>query len=265
MQIVGLGPTAPAVPVIPAVESTRRLLGASFDLVGRASDDMRRASFYIGVIVVLTVAPAALGSWAIEVASFHRNGRRSGETFSVKCGTAWYGLLFYLALAGLIVAAVESRTMASSLLGGHFAQRPITVRQALARSRMVFWRAIVASIIVAIPVGVAQSRPDDPGRGVVRSARGPVRPDVAGRGAVRRTVRLPSDRHRPRGRDRAGGDEAIVSGVSGAHDRSLPRRDLRDHRPGPGHPRAVGRARCRAAAVRRPWGRCRIRSWPASP
>src|SRR5947208_790270 len=28
--------------------------------------------------------------------------------------------------------------------------------QALARSRMVFWRAIVASIIVAIPVGVAQ-------------------------------------------------------------------------------------------------------------
>jgi hypothetical protein len=153
--LVGLGQNAPAVTVIPAVESTRRLLGSSFDLVGRASDDMRRASFYIGAIVVLTVAPAALGSWAIEVASVHRNGEGVARLLG-EGGTAWYGLLFYLALAGLIVAAVESRTMASSLLGGHFAQRPITVRQALARSRMVFWRAIVASIIVAIPVGVAQ-------------------------------------------------------------------------------------------------------------
>ena len=116
---------------------------------------MRRASFYIGVIVVLTVAPAALGSWAIEVASFHRTADEAGNLLG-GAGTAWYGLLFYLALAGLIVAAVESRAMASSLLGGHFAQRPITVRQALARSRMVFWRAIVGSIIVAIPVAVAQ-------------------------------------------------------------------------------------------------------------
>ena len=91
---------------------------------------MRRASFYIGVIVVLTVAPAALGSWAIEVASVHRNGEGAAKLLGGG-GTAWYGLLFYLALAGLIVAAVESRTMASSLLGGHFAQRPITVRQAL--------------------------------------------------------------------------------------------------------------------------------------
>src|SRR4051794_13123113 len=153
--LVGVGQSAPAVAAIPAVESTRRLLGSSFDLVGRASDDMRRASFYIGAIVVLTVAPAALGSWAIEVASVHHSGEGVARLLG-QGGTAWYGLLFYLALAGLTVAAVESRTMAASLLGGHFAQRPITVRQALARSRMVFWRAIVASIIVAIPVGVAQ-------------------------------------------------------------------------------------------------------------
>jgi hypothetical protein len=47
--------------------------------------------------------------------------------------------------------------MAAAILGGQLARRPITVRQALARSRMVFWRVIVASIIVGIPVLVAQT------------------------------------------------------------------------------------------------------------
>jgi hypothetical protein len=145
----------PPSPPMPAVESTRRLLGASFDLIGRASDDMRRASFYIGVIVLVTVAPAALVSWALEVAAIHHSDRALRGLLG-DAGYGWYGVLIYLALGGLIVAAVESRTMASSLLGSHLVRRPITVRQALARSRMVFWRAVVASIIVGIPVGIAQ-------------------------------------------------------------------------------------------------------------
>jgi hypothetical protein len=47
--------------------------------------------------------------------------------------------------------------MAVAMIGGHVAMRPVTVLEALARSRMVFWRAIVASIIVAIPVYIAQT------------------------------------------------------------------------------------------------------------
>ncbi len=46
--------------------------------------------------------------------------------------------------------------MASAILGGQYAHRPVGVRRALARSRMVFWHAIVASIIVSIPVTIAQ-------------------------------------------------------------------------------------------------------------
>jgi hypothetical protein len=140
---------------VPAVESTRRLLGASFDLLGRASDDMRRASFYIGMIVLVTVAPAVLATWALEVAALHHT--ESGlERVMGQAGYSWYGILVWVAFVGLAVAVIESRNMAASILGGRLAGRPVTTRQALQRSRMVYWRAVVGWLIVGIPVAMAQ-------------------------------------------------------------------------------------------------------------
>jgi hypothetical protein len=46
--------------------------------------------------------------------------------------------------------------MAASILGGHYAGRPVSVRRAVARSRMVFWRVVAVSLIVGIPVLVVQ-------------------------------------------------------------------------------------------------------------
>lgn len=141
---------------MPAVESTRRLLGASFDLLTRTPEEMRRASFYIGTIILGTVGPFALASWGIDVIALHRTGRVFRELVRGP-GYGWYEALVLLALIGVIVAAVESRTMAAAVLGGSIARHPVTVREALARSRMVFWRAIVASIIAGVPVLVGRT------------------------------------------------------------------------------------------------------------
>ena len=148
-------PRRPAEPAVPAVESTRRLLGASFDLLTRTSDDMRRASFYIGLITLATVGPLALAAWASEVLAIHRTEH---EMQSILLGGAavWYGVLGVIAGLGLVVAAVESRAMAAAILGGHYAGRPVAVRPALERSRMVFWRVVVVSLIVGIPVLIVQ-------------------------------------------------------------------------------------------------------------
>ena len=139
----------------PAVESTRRLLGASFDLLTRTSEDMRRASFYIGIIVLGTVGPLALASWWLQVVSRHLTQRKVNDLVSGD-GSGWYVALVFLAVVGLVVAAIESRATATAILGGHQSLRPVTVRQALARSRLIFWRVIVASVIVAIPLAVGQ-------------------------------------------------------------------------------------------------------------
>lgn len=146
--------TIPAAP-IPSLETPRRLVGASFDLLTRTSNDMRRASFYIGFVTLGTVGPLAVASWAIEVVSVHRTQRQM-EAILVNGGSAWLGLLASVAGFGLLVAAVESRAMAAAILGGQFAGRPVSPRASLERSRMVFWSVIAGSIIVSVPLLIAQ-------------------------------------------------------------------------------------------------------------
>jgi hypothetical protein len=140
---------------VPVVESTRRLLGASFDLLARTSDEMRPASFYIGLIVLGTVGPLAIASFGLEVVSIHHTRREMELLLSGGLG-AVEGFLLMLAGLGLFVASVESQAMAASILGGQLSMRPVTTRVALARSRMVFWRVVVGAIVVGIPVGIAQ-------------------------------------------------------------------------------------------------------------
>jgi hypothetical protein len=160
--VIGDGPSlepetvvTPEPVAVPAVETTPRLIGASFELLNRSSDEMRRASFYIGAVLLGTVGPFALASWALEVVSIHMTNAELQATL-IAGAEGWLGFLSLIAVVGLLVAVVESRAMATALLGARLAARPLSVRGALARSRMSFWRVIIGSFIVAIPVGVAQ-------------------------------------------------------------------------------------------------------------
>jgi hypothetical protein len=148
-------PAADAGSAIPPVGSTGTLLGRSFDLLGRSTDDMRRASFYIGAIVLGTTGPFALATWGLEIVTLDRS-TVDAERIYLDADPLLI-VLGLLALAGIGVAAVESRTLSAAILGGRMAGRPATTRQALARSRMAFWGAVVAAIIVTLPVGFAQA------------------------------------------------------------------------------------------------------------
>ena len=132
---------------MPPVESTRRLLGASFDLLARSSPEMRPASFYVGLVILGTVAPLALAAWATIVTDVQRTAFESmvvlGPTYE-----AWDTFLVWIAGVGFLVALIDARIIAVSLLGARLVGRPITVRQALARARAVFWQAVVATVIV---------------------------------------------------------------------------------------------------------------------
>ncbi len=147
-------PSAPAPPPTIPLATTRGLLAASFELLVRSSRDLRRASFYIGAIVLGTVGPLVLATWGFEVLGFDR----SFEAYETGMGAAGglLAVLGMLAAFGIGVAAVESRIMAVAVIGGRVVERPVSTRGALVRSRQMFWRAIVASIVVAIPLALAQ-------------------------------------------------------------------------------------------------------------
>ena len=149
-----VGPILPSPPMLKA-PPTRRLIGACFDLLAQSSQEMRRSSFHIGAVVSGTAGGYALAVWAVEVVSVHRTVSETEAAMTGALG-GWLGLLGLVAVVGLLVANVESRAMAAAILGGRAAGHPLSVRSALARSRATFWRVIMVSIIVAIPLGLAQ-------------------------------------------------------------------------------------------------------------
>ena len=112
---------------------------------------MRRASFYIGLIILGTVGPLALASWGLLVVEmeFGYTDFGTGLAANTEALIAGLGLLAFI---GLIVGSVESRTLAMTVLGGRMVDRPVSTRRALARSRRMFWSAILASFIAGIPV-----------------------------------------------------------------------------------------------------------------
>ena len=147
-------PPAPGPPLDPA-PATRRLIGVSFDLLSRSTDEMRPASFYIGAIVLGTMGASVLAGSAFQAASLHLSLDQTTDAIDGAFGV-WVNFLGLIAALGLIVATIEGRAMAAAILGGHLIRRPVTVRQALARSRSAFWRVLLAALIVAIPVGLTQ-------------------------------------------------------------------------------------------------------------
>ena len=143
-------PVAPPAPVV----GVPQLLGTSFDLLLRLGTPIRRASFYIGVVVLGTVGPIALAIWGLVVAGYDLGF--VAESTWIELGE-WLAVLGMVAFGGVIVASIESQAVVVALLGGHMAGRPISVREAIQRSRMVFWTVVAATLVVTIPTSLVQN------------------------------------------------------------------------------------------------------------
>ena len=131
------------------------VLVASFDLLSRASRDVRSGSLYVGLIVLGTIGPAVLLTWGIEVAAEELD---LGDLLNLRAGRIqeWLFIASWLATLGLIVAFVESRGIAVALLGARLEGRPFGIREALQRSRAVFWRVLAGIALINVPLVIAQ-------------------------------------------------------------------------------------------------------------
>ena len=127
----------------------------TFDLLTRTSADIRRGSFYVGLIVLGTVAPLVLLAWGLGVATA---GLTAEEAIDVARGPVdvWLLVAGILAVCGALVAVIESRALAIALLGARLEGRPFRVRDGVTRSRMVFWRVFAALLLINGPLAILQ-------------------------------------------------------------------------------------------------------------
>ena len=157
LRVGGSGPEGPATPVPqppPTAEvlaiplGPRRLVGMSLDLLTRPDAGLRSASFYIGLILLVTVAPAValFGSAVASGAADALAGAGPGTPLPA---WAWW-LLLALAPAslGFIAGGVEARALATAIIGGRAEGRPLRLRESIAVSRARFWPVLAAEVLV---------------------------------------------------------------------------------------------------------------------
>jgi hypothetical protein len=153
------GPVSDAVLGLPL--GTRQLVGAALDLLTRPDSGLRSASFYVGLLVLLTAAPIVilLGLAAtVGVPLF--------EPFAPSSLDQPIVVATFLALGGYVVAGVESRVLATAVIGGRAEARPLRLRESIAVARRRFWTTLGASVVVGfitvvvsaviqLPIGLA--------------------------------------------------------------------------------------------------------------
>lgn len=150
-------PVAAVAATVPALVPTRALIGAAFDLLLHAGPEMRRASFYVGAIVLGTVGPVVLATLFLGSSGLLFDPAPLQDFDASEAATATaYAILVTIALVGLLVAVIEARNLGIAVLGGRLIDRPLSTSRALARSRRAFWATVGAALLVGIPVGIAQ-------------------------------------------------------------------------------------------------------------
>lgn len=131
-------------------------LRVAFDLLTRANAQLRDGSFYVGLIVVGMVGPLVLVVWGIDVAFAGQDGSLAALQSALDKAESWVTIAGGLALAGFVIAFVESRGIAIALLGGGLEGRGLGLADAVGRSRQVFWRVLGATLLVNVPLLVVQ-------------------------------------------------------------------------------------------------------------
>jgi hypothetical protein len=151
--VVG-APAAPAVTeaVLAIPLGTRRLVATSLDLLTRSDAGLRSASFYIGLMLLVTVGPLA--------ALFGLAWVTLGEDalFAAEDTTPWAGWLVVAAIPatlGYIAASTDAIALATAVIGGRAEGRPLRLASSIAVVRRRFWRVLGAQVVIGILVSVA--------------------------------------------------------------------------------------------------------------
>ncbi len=132
-------------------------LGGGLDLSLSANRELRRASLYIGLLTLGLVGPFAvivLAFGAVQggfdwIADMVVGLEPDLVPVDPIVGT-FMAVAGFVAVLGLFVIGIESQIMAAAILGGRALGRPMTMREALRRSRQVFWSVVGASLLVGL-------------------------------------------------------------------------------------------------------------------
>ena len=152
-------PPAPPTPAPPpitfALPSARSLVAAGFDLLRTSQPELRRASLYIGLLTLLVIGPATvfvvyLLTQDPEVFGIFFGFQDPGAVGSLPSGAGVIAALAILVVPGILAVSIEAQNLGLALLAARNVKWPMTVHEALHRSRQAFWRVLAATMLISV-------------------------------------------------------------------------------------------------------------------
>ena len=154
-------PVSEAVLAIPL--GSRELVRQALDLLTRRDTGLRGASFYIGFMLLVTVAPMAIivglavtlpGLAGIQA---YDGTRDTAPLTATDPGAwpAWILLAAIPAVLGYVAAGTEARSMATAVIGGRAEGRPLRLHESIAVARRGFWSMLGAQLLIGFVSGGA--------------------------------------------------------------------------------------------------------------
>ncbi|HUQ44102.1 MAG TPA: hypothetical protein VM451_06795 [Candidatus Limnocylindria bacterium] len=154
-------------PKVYELPTARKVVSSGLVLSLASSSELRRASIYIGVLILAAFGPAALA----VLMTLGRLGDSAGDVVSTllfspevlaetqpEVGGVLLVLMFVLigGLVSYIAITVDAGIIAIAILGGRAADRPIRLWEAIVRARQSFWRIAGAGFLVGLISGIVQ-------------------------------------------------------------------------------------------------------------
>jgi len=134
--------------------NARALVGRGFDLMLHSTADIRRASWFLGLQVLGVAGPVVLLGLVVFIGLIEEFGYIDTFFLTDRGVTPLLGIGFLIAVLGVVAISIEAEIVAVALLAGRLIERPLSLREAVLRSRQTFWTVLRASILVGIVVGI---------------------------------------------------------------------------------------------------------------
>ncbi len=156
-------PAAP--PTLPpqafALPSARKVVSSGLQLALTSTSELRRASIYIGLLVLGAFGPAVIALLLIVGRLGDQAGDAFGsvflaDAFSAPPQPALEAALLLVAIEALVGVAlfftisIDAQVMAIAILGGRASERPLRLWESIIRARQTFWRMAGAGTLVGV-------------------------------------------------------------------------------------------------------------------
>jgi len=150
-------PPTDAVRAIPL--ETGALVREALDLLTRPDSGLRGPSFYVGFMMLVTLAPlvALFGLLVVQGQDMFGSGFAAGYNRGADPGNlAWLGWLSLgaiPAMLGYVAATVEARALATAVIGARAEGRPLRLVQSISLARKRFWPVLGAQMLIGVVTG----------------------------------------------------------------------------------------------------------------